>query len=91
MTGRNGADITGRDRIDAVFAAVLALPDPIEAWTTAYGRTAGWDSVGHLQLILGLEEAFGISIDPDDVFEMRDYAAVQQILERRHAIEMGRP
>jgi acyl carrier protein len=71
--------------VDAVFREAFEL-DGIDPSTAEYGVTNGWDSVGHLQLVLGLEEAFGISIDPDDVFEMRDYAAVRRILERRHAI-----
>ena len=69
--------------MDAVFRVAFEL-DGTDPSTAAYGVTDGWDSVGHLQLVIALEEAFGISIDPDDVFEMRDYAAVGRFLERRH-------
>ena len=37
----------------------------------------GWDSVGHLSLAADLEQAFGITLDVDELMEME---SVRQIL-----------
>jgi len=29
-----------------------------------------WDSVGHLQLVVAIEEAYGISLSPGDVIDL---------------------
>jgi acyl carrier protein len=76
------------DRLDATFRLALGLPDDVDVAGAAYDRTEGWDSVGHMELMVGLEAAFGISIDADDVFAMSDYAAVREILRDRYAIQL---
>jgi acyl carrier protein len=40
------------------------------------GVVRGWDSLNHLNLILGLEERFGISIPPDRVGELTSVKAI---------------
>ena len=80
--------MTESDKLDAIFRVALGLPDDVELGGAAYGRTEGWDSVGHMELTVGIEAAFGISIDADDVFAMSDYAAVRQILRDRYAIQL---
>jgi acyl carrier protein len=30
-----------------------------------------WDSMHHLQLVVGLETEFGVSFDPEDIFSMQ--------------------
>lgn len=78
--------MTGADRLDATFRLALGLPGDADLVPAAYGRTEGWDSVGHMVLMTGIEETFGISIDADDVFEMRDYSSVREILRDRYQI-----
>ena len=41
-----------------------------------------WDSVTHLSLIIGLEEAFGISLDPEDVPLMTDFRTILEKLQK---------
>lgn len=83
--------MTDSQTLDATIALALGLPNGAELGTAAYGHTAGWDSVGHMELILGIESAFGISIDSEDVFAMSDYAAVCQVLRDRYAIQLQAP
>ncbi len=40
----------------------------------------GWDSMGHLNLVLALEENFNVSIDIGDVMEMGNVRKIRQIL-----------
>ena len=81
--------MTNAERLHAAFRLALALADDTELDGVAYGRTEGWDSVGHMELVVAIEGAFGISVDGDDVLEMSDYAAVRRLLRDRYAIDLG--
>jgi len=70
--------------LDEAFRSSLGLTDDVELQTAAYGRTAEWDSVAHMQLVAGIERAFGIMIETDDVIAMSSYPIVQQILASRY-------
>ena len=39
-----------------------------------------WDSVNHMNLVLALEQAFGISFEPDEIIEMMNFELVLVIL-----------
>ena len=41
-----------------------------------------WDSVGHMGLIAGLEEAFSIEMDIDDIIDFSSFEKGQEILEK---------
>ena len=81
--------MTNAERLDSAVRLALGLADDIELDGTAYGHTDGWDSVGHMELVVGIEAAFGVAIDADDVLEMSDYAAVRRVLQERYAIDLG--
>jgi acyl carrier protein len=35
-----------------------------------------WDSVNHMNLVLALEQAFGISFEPDEIIEMMNFELI---------------
>lgn len=41
--------------------------------TLAYQSIPEWDSVGHMQLIAALEDAFDIMFDTDDIIDFSSY------------------
>lgn len=45
-----------------------------------YQDIEGWDSVGHMQLIAELEDAFGIMMETDDIIDFSSYEKGQEIL-----------
>jgi acyl carrier protein len=47
-----------------------------------YQDIASWDSVGHMGLMTALEEAFGITLDIDDVIEFGSFAIGKEILKK---------
>ena len=65
-----------------------------EAFITAFGITedelagleyqgiAEWDSVGHMQLIAELEEAFDIMFDTDDIIDFNSYEFGKELLKK---------
>lgn len=44
-----------------------------------------WDSMGQLNLVANLEEAFDVCIEPEEISEMRCYADIVSILEIKKA------
>lgn len=45
-----------------------------------------WDSVGHVSLMAGLEDAFHITIDIDDMAEIKSYEIGKEILKKYQII-----
>jgi acyl carrier protein len=52
-----------------------------------YNSITDWDSVGHMGLIAGLEEAFDVMLEMDDIIEFSSYAQGKKIL-KKYSIEM---
>ncbi len=72
--------------LDRAIREALGLPDTADLSGIAYGKTDGWDSVAHMQLVAAIENAFGIMLETDDVIAMSDYAAVRRILREHHDV-----
>ena len=64
---------------EAFKAAFDIDPQTVSMETTASDISA-WDSVGHLSLAGSLEEAFGISLDVDDLMEMENVREIVRIV-----------
>src|SRR5215210_3261565 len=75
--GKGSTSMTESDKLDGADLSGIA-----------YGRTEGWDSVAHMQLVAAIENALGIMIETDDVIAMSDYAAVTSILREHHGIAL---
>jgi len=45
-----------------------------------YQDIGAWDSVGHMQLIAELEDAFDIMMDTDDIIELSSYEKGKELL-----------
>jgi acyl carrier protein len=83
------APLTDIQKLDDAFRASLALPDDLDLATAAYGKTDGWDSVAHMQLVAAIENAFGIMIETDDVIAMSSYQVVLDILGSRYDVALA--
>ena len=42
-----------------------------------------WDSMNHLNLVVELEIEFSVSLEPEEIARMVDYAAVREILKAK--------
>ena len=52
---------------------------------TAAENTPEWDSVMHLNLCLSIEDAFGVKLTPEEMFEMTSVRAIEAVLARQGA------
>ena len=41
-----------------------------------------WDSMQHLNLVLAVEEKFGVQLDPEDIEKMKNIGAVAALVEK---------
>jgi acyl carrier protein len=67
-------------RLSEAFKAGLDLPAGTDATTLVFGQHRHWDSLGHMSLIITLEQTFGVSLEDDDVLEIDSYASAAAVL-----------
>lgn len=71
----------------AKLAAVMAETFGVEPSKIAPETTPDdlrkWDSIGHMKLVAGLEEAFGVSFEVDEIMEMLSAAAIDDFLRKK--------
>lgn len=69
-------------KLEKVFRDMLSPDDDTPVASLRYGRSQGWDSLAHMQLVDELEVAFGVTLDSDDVADIDSFDAAQAVLAR---------
>lgn len=67
--------------LQKVLADVFDIPADEVTPDLAVGSIGAWDSFGHLQAILALENEFGVQFDPSRIANLRTAALLAQELE----------
>jgi len=67
------------EKYNNAFIEVLGV-EPSELPALAYQSVAMWDSVGHMGLMVVIEEAFGIMLETDDIIDFSSYEKGKEIL-----------
>ncbi len=75
---------TRAEPADPFVLVTEALKQPREAITieAEIYRVHGWDSLGHIDVILSLERAYGISLDDAAVEKYKTMRAIVELYER---------
>ncbi len=68
------------DRVRSIVADVLQIPPDTVTDETSFNGVREWDSVNHINLVLALEDAFGITIGDDDIVELTSVGAIRSHL-----------
>jgi len=72
------------DRLSAVFADIFwseSGPPP----ERTKNNTPAWDSLAHVNLVLAIEQEFGISLKDDEILELNSFAVAEAIVSERLA------
>jgi acyl carrier protein len=73
-------------RVRSVVSNVLGLDPSVIGDDTSPDTVEEWDSVSHMNLVLALEEEFGVKFTEDQIIEMLSYKlilhTVKESLER---------
>jgi len=74
--------MTTKQKYDKVFMDSLSLKESELTPDLSYNKVDSWDSLGHMALVTGLEEAFGVTLETDDVINLSSYLTGQDVLRK---------
>ncbi len=77
--------VTNAEKLQASFREGLALPPTFDVTGADSAKLRQWDSVAHFQLMIAIEDSYGIRLTPGEVIELKSYPAAIAIL-RRHGV-----
>lgn len=72
------------DKYKTIFSSVFSLPENIFEKNPTMQDIELWDSVGHIQLIAEIEDAFNIEITIEEMSELTSYEKGKEILAQHH-------
>jgi acyl carrier protein len=68
------------DRIKKVMSSVLSVPTTAINEKTSPDTIGTWDSLKHMNLVVALEEEFGIQFDDQEMGELLNYQLIRTII-----------
>ena len=68
------------ERIRAIMAEVLRLPEDRVGADAAIGTVPNWDSTAHMRMMIALEDEFGIELDETRMVEMTSFAKIRSVV-----------
>jgi len=68
------------NQVREAFKEAFEVDPQMVTLDTSASDIPGWDSVGHLSLASSLEQAFGISLDVDELIEMENVREIVRIV-----------
>lgn len=71
------------DRVRHILGVVLDMPEQQIDEKLSAEDTSNWDSIRHLNLVMALEEAFGVSFSSDELGQLTSYRAIADALAER--------
>ena len=70
------------EQVRNVASDILGIPaDKITAESSPE-TIENWDSMQHLNLVLAIEEKFGVQLEPEDIEQMKNIGAIAALIER---------
>jgi acyl carrier protein len=72
------------DKIKQIFRELFKVKPEDFNDCLDVNTVAGWDSMNHLNLVIALEESFGVSLTTEEVIQMTSVKAIVEILNRRN-------
>lgn len=74
-----------RPSIESLVATTLNIPEDQVTPESDMTTLQNWDSLGHINLVLAIEETFGVIVDEDAVVELISVRAIREFVERSTA------
>jgi acyl carrier protein len=74
---------TAFEQVCAIASDVFGVPvDKLSAGSSPES-VENWDSMQHLNLVLAIEEKFGIQLDPEEIEQMKNLGAVAAVVDKK--------
>ena len=74
--------MNNKQKYKDIFIKSLSLDIKKFSENLKYNEIPEWDSIGHMTLMSGLEEGFGITMDTDDIVDFSSYKKGIEILKK---------
>ena len=68
------------ERLKTVLAQVLDIPSQAINDETAPATVASWDSLKQMQIMLAIEDEFGVQFTDEQIHELQSFPAIRQAL-----------
>jgi len=73
------------EQVQATLAEALQVPIEEITPELALGDLPQWDSMGHMEVMMLLEQKFGIEINPDTIAALVSVAAICEHIGQNHS------
>ena len=70
------------EKYKTTFVNSLSLDKKKFSEKLEYNQLPEWDSIGHMTLVSGLEDAFNITLETDDIIDFSSYKKGMEILKK---------
>ena len=70
------------EQVRNVASDIFGIPADQITTESSPETIENWDSMQHLNLVLAVEEKFGVQLDPEDIEQMKNIGAVAKLVEK---------
>jgi len=81
MGDDNHIDLT--ERVQMLLVEALQVPSDLITPELAFGDLPQWDSLGHMDIMLRLEERFNVEINADTIAQLTSIPEICRYLQER--------
>jgi acyl carrier protein len=74
------------NRLIDCFVQTFAIERQQVTLKLAYQSIPQWDSVGHMALVVEIENTFNVTLDTDDIIGMSDISKAVEILQKHGVV-----
>ena len=79
--------MSNMEKYNQAFCELFSLEEGFDGVAVRINDTEDWDSVGHMELITALEDAFDIMFETEDILGLSSYMEGIEIL-KKYGVEM---
>lgn len=70
-------------KLEQTFRRVFNLPADADVRSMSGETHARWDSIGHITLVLAVEQEFSFALTPEEVSEACTFEAMEALVKRK--------
>jgi acyl carrier protein len=84
----NSSETSGLNRrVQSLVAVAIQVPVEMVTAELSFGDLPQWDSLGHMEVMLRLEEEFGVTIDADTIAQLISIPEICRFLEEKGYVQ----
>ena len=73
------------EKIKKTIASTFEIPVETVNSHSSSQTIEQWDSMGHINLVMALEQRFGVKFTMDEIMKLRNFASLCQVMEGKMA------